>query len=865
MLLIPRTSIAGGRYIVQRQLGAGAMAEVYLVTDTHRQAPVALKMLRADLALDTAFEDYFRKEAHVMQALQHPNIVRFYEPLRDGEMFFLVLDYIDGPNLQQYLFRQKLLPIADALHIAQVLATALDYAHANGVIHRDLKPANVLLASNGTILLSDFGVARVAGSTTTTAGMVGSPAYMAPEQIRGGAMTAATDQYSLAILLWELIAGRRPFVGATPGLRDATLGERVLDEHLNYPPPSGVLPAELDLPLRNALSKRASQRFSTCTEMVQQVIRCSAAVPTTSQQWSAKILATQTPTPPPLPPGPTPGPPPPPPPPWPPVPRFVIYLAGALLLILGITFSVAYSLTGNQNPADIASQSTLAVATALTAAPADTQVPAAATAPTAVPAPAAAEVAAPAAYKACVAFDTGGLGDKGFNDLAMKGLDDAKAAGYDTAYAEAQGATDYAGNIQRLIDEGCQTIVTVGFTQGEATVAATLANPEINFGQVDATWPEAGADFTPGTADDLPYPPNFTGLDFQIDQASMLAGYLAAGFSKTGKIGTYGGAQFPGVTRFMDGMYAGIKYYNEKNKAKVKLLGWDAAKQTGTFVGGDNPWGDPAKGEQLAQAFMDQGADIVHPIAGGTGNGTIKAMLAAGKYAIGVDTDQAISLPEYTRALMTSAQKAIDVAVLDLIKKNDGGDSGGENYIGTLANNGVAMAPFHDFEGKFAADLVAAVDALKADIASGKVKVADYMTSTQKSAPTDNPQPTATTATIRVTTGTKDLGGGEYVGELSDGMANGQGTMTYASGGQYTGEFKNDKFDGQGTWVMPNCCTYIGNFKDDMFNGQGAITFVAGESYTGGFKNGQYDGEGTYIWGGGKSYTRMWKDGLPLP
>ncbi|GDX68516.1 hypothetical protein LBMAG37_16710 [Anaerolineae bacterium] len=351
-------------------------------------------------------------------------------------------------------------------------------------------------------------------------------------------------------------------------------------------------------------------------------------------------------------------------------------------------------------------------------------------APTDVPAPAAAEVAAPAAYKACVAFDTGGLGDKGFNDLAMKGLDDAKALGYDTAFAEAQGATDYAGNIQRLIDEGCQTIVTVGFTQGEATVAATLANPEINFGQVDATWPEAGADFTPGTADDLPFPPNFTGLDFQIDQASMLAGYLAAGFSKTGKIGTYGGAQFPGVTRFMDGMYAGIKYYNEKNKAKVKLLGWDAAKQTGTFVGGDNPWGDPAKGEQLAQTFMDQGADIVHPVAGGTGNGTIKAMLAAGKYAIGVDTDQAVSLPDYTGALMTSAQKAIDVAVSDLIKKNDGGDTGGENYIGTLDNGGVALAPFHDFEGKFAADLVAAVDALKADIASGKVKVSDYMTAT---------------------------------------------------------------------------------------------------------------------------------------
>ncbi len=338
-------------------------------------------------------------------------------------------------------------------------------------------------------------------------------------------------------------------------------------------------------------------------------------------------------------------------------------------------------------------------------------------------APSAAEVK----YKACVAFDTGGLGDKGFNDLALKGLEDAKALGFQTAYAEAQGATDYAANIQRLIDEGCQTIVTVGFLQGQATVDATLANPTINFAQIDATWPEAGADFTPGTADDLPFPPNFTGLDFQIDEAGMLAGYLAAGFSKTGKIGTYGGLQFPGVTRFMDGMYAGIKYYNLKLGKTVTLLGWDAVAQTGTFVGGDNPWGDPAKGEQLAQIFLDQGADIVHPVAGGTGNGTIKAMLAAGMYAIGVDTDQALSLPEYAGALITSSEKVINVAVLDLIKKNAGGDTGGENYIGTLANGGVALAPFHDFDAKITPELKAALDALKAEIVAGTVKVSDYL------------------------------------------------------------------------------------------------------------------------------------------
>jgi basic membrane protein A len=321
-------------------------------------------------------------------------------------------------------------------------------------------------------------------------------------------------------------------------------------------------------------------------------------------------------------------------------------------------------------------------------------------------------------YKACVAFDTGGLGDKGFNDLALKGLEDAKALGFQTAYSEATGATDYAANIQRLVDEGCNSIITVGFNQAQATIEATKANTDVAFGQVDAVWDEATNGATPA---------NFSGLDFQIDEAATLAGYVAAGVSKSGVIGTYGGQQFPGVTRFMDGYYAGIALYNKAHGTSVKLLGWDAAKQTGTFVGGDNPWGDPAKGEQLAKTFIDQGADIVAPVAGGTGNGSIKAMLAANGYAIGVDTDQSLSLPDYAPALLTSAQKVIDVAVLDTFKKNAGGDLGGENYVGTLENGGVGIAPFHDLESVVPAEVKTEVEQLKADIASGTVKVADYL------------------------------------------------------------------------------------------------------------------------------------------
>ena len=338
---------------------------------------------------------------------------------------------------------------------------------------------------------------------------------------------------------------------------------------------------------------------------------------------------------------------------------------------------------------------------------------------------------------ACVAFDTGGLGDKGFNDLAKKGLEDAKAAGYTTFFSEAQGATDYANNIQTLLDKGCKAVVTVGFLQGKATADAAKANPTIAFAQVDTSWNKCGPDFKCGTADDTPQPGNFTGLDYQVDQAAMLAGYLAAGWTKTGKIGTYGGLAFPGVTRFMDGLYAGIQYHNQQKGSTVKLLGWDGSLKdpstTGTFVGGsggNDTWVNPTKGEELAKTFLDQGVDIVHPVAGGTGNGSIKAMSEANpmKWAIGVDTDQFLSIGAPTnKAILTSAQKAIDVSVLDFFNQANTGYLGGKDYSGTIANNGVLLAPFHDYDTQFSAELKGELDALKSALGLGTVKVCNFL------------------------------------------------------------------------------------------------------------------------------------------
>ena len=289
MILSPQTPIAGSRYIVQRHLDSGAMADVYLAKDTQRAVSVALKVLRSELSQDEYFEGYFRREATVLQQLQHPNIVRLYELVRDGNLLILVMDYIAGPTLQQYLFANGLLPTATALYIARALATALDFAHSKRVIHRDIKPSNVLLANSGAILLSDFGVARVAGSTTTVASRVGTLAYMSPEQVSIGDIVPATDQYALAIVMWELLTGRRPFMGLTHGLTATTLADRVVEEHLHHPPPAGVLPPTLAAPLMRALEKAADQRFPTCTAMVEEISTVHAVEQILLESWLQQL------------------------------------------------------------------------------------------------------------------------------------------------------------------------------------------------------------------------------------------------------------------------------------------------------------------------------------------------------------------------------------------------------------------------------------------------------------------------------------------------------------------------------------------------------------------------------------------------
>lgn len=316
-------------------------------------------------------------------------------------------------------------------------------------------------------------------------------------------------------------------------------------------------------------------------------------------------------------------------------------------------------------------------------------------------------------FLACEVTDTGGVDDKGFNQNAHDGL--LKAAtdfGIQTKLLESTADTDYAPNLVAMKDAGCNLIVTVGFLLGDATRAAALLNPGIKYSIVDFAY-------------DPPIP-NILGLVFDTKSASMLQGYLAAGMTTTGKVGTFGGIKIGPVTDFMNGFAAGINYYNQQKGTKVKLLGWDPAKQDGSFTG---DFTDQDKGRTTAEGLMQEGADIIFAVAGPVGQGAMAAVKAnaAGMSPapafIGVDVDQFISVPGYENIMMSSVLKRIDNAVYEAVKEAMAGDFPSQLYVGTLKNDGVGMAPFHNFDSKIPAALKTEIDGLKAKLIDGSVTV----------------------------------------------------------------------------------------------------------------------------------------------
>ena len=313
-----------------------------------------------------------------------------------------------------------------------------------------------------------------------------------------------------------------------------------------------------------------------------------------------------------------------------------------------------------------------------------------------------------AKFKACEVTDTGGVDDKSFNATAWKGAQDAATQlDIEAKYLESKEIADFEKNINAFIAEKCDIIITVGFLLGDATKAAAEANPNVKFSIVDYGY--------------SPVIPNVVGQAFQTDEAAFLAGYLSAGVTKTGKVGTFGGMQIPTVTIFMDGYARGVAYYNEVHGTAVETLGWDADAQTGLFT---NDFSDQQKGNEMAVSLMDEGADIIVPVAGPVGLGAAAAVKARGNaYIIGVDSDWFLTSPDYADITLTSIMKLMDVTTFEVIKAAKEGTFKGGSVVGNLANGGVALAPFHNLDSMVPAELKAELDTVKAGILSGEIQM----------------------------------------------------------------------------------------------------------------------------------------------
>ena len=274
----------GGRYRFEAFLGRGGMASVYKVWDYQRSASLAMKMLHSDLAEDKVFVRRFRREAETLAQLQHPSIIRFYGLEEIDGKAFILMDFVEGSSLRSEISRaSQPLPARRILEVLRPVCSALNYAHRLGVVHCDMKPANILIDNAGKAYVSDFGIARVMEhATTVTLAGAGTPAYMAPEQIRGLALSPQSDLYALGIILYEMLTGgERPFTGDTAPRSISTV-ERVRWEHLNlqpdFPPEfkTRIAPQVAAVVLRS-LEKAPERRFATAMDLLLALERAMAS------------------------------------------------------------------------------------------------------------------------------------------------------------------------------------------------------------------------------------------------------------------------------------------------------------------------------------------------------------------------------------------------------------------------------------------------------------------------------------------------------------------------------------------------------------------------------------------------------------
>src|SRR2546425_8567203 len=276
------TRIAG-RYEILEHIATGGMASVFKTWDHRVERFVAIKVLRSLDKSDLRAVERFRREARAAAALAHPNAVTIYDFVEEAGQYFLVMEYIQGPTLKQLIAQRRQLHARETIEVAAQVCAVLQVAHARGFIHRDIKPQNIMLTSSGTttsgissllVKLTDFGIVRVAEDAgLTNSGIVlGTADYLSPEQARGERLTASSDLYSLGVVMFEMLAGRPPFVGPT--------AVSIAMQHASTNPPSlrqfnPTVPPGVEHIVMRALEKEPEDRFQSAAEMQQALRQCA--------------------------------------------------------------------------------------------------------------------------------------------------------------------------------------------------------------------------------------------------------------------------------------------------------------------------------------------------------------------------------------------------------------------------------------------------------------------------------------------------------------------------------------------------------------------------------------------------------------
>ena len=320
-------------------------------------------------------------------------------------------------------------------------------------------------------------------------------------------------------------------------------------------------------------------------------------------------------------------------------------------------------------------------------------------------------------FKPCMVSDAGGFDDKSFNQLGFEGLERAAdALGVDAITVQSDSESDYAPNLTSLVDQGCTLIITVGFALASAAGESATANPDIDYVSID--------DVVDNDFDGETDAPNIKPIVFDTAQAAFLAGYASASYSQAKKVGTFGGMNFPTVSIFMDGFKQGVEYWNEQKGDNVEVLGWDGTD--GVFTGAFTANQDAIN---AAQGLVDQGVDVLLPVGGPIYQSAASVIRDSGREIalIGVDADVYETDPSVADLLLTSIRKLIDVGVEEAVLAAGAGEFDASPFVGTLENEGVGLAPFHDFESKVSPDLQAELDEIAAGIIDGSIPVESYL------------------------------------------------------------------------------------------------------------------------------------------